>query len=60
MKRVLLFFTLISIIASSLIGNYTQAASTSKPDGDIYVQDLANILSKKQKKELIELGASRR
>jgi uncharacterized protein len=47
---------LISIIASSLIGNYTQAASTSKPDGDIYVQDLANILSKKQKKELIELG----
>ena len=56
MKRVLLFFTLTALFATSVLGNHAHAALVPAPVGDIYVQDFAHILTFNQKKKLIALG----
>ena len=39
-----------------MVRSHTYAESIPAPVGDIYVQDFANIITAKQKRELIDLG----
>ncbi|MBS4199397.1 TPM domain-containing protein [Bacillus sp. FJAT-49732] len=56
MKKVHLLFILFFCAATILTSNHSYAASVPEPAGNIYVQDFANILTSKQKNDLIKLG----
>lgn len=54
-KRILHSMTIFLFLLVSLIGSPVSAA-VPKPQGDIYVQDFANLLDDSEKQELIQLG----
>ena len=54
-KRILHSMAIFLFLLVSLIGSPVSAA-VPKPQGDIYVQDFANLLDDSEKQELIQLG----
>lgn len=56
MKRVLFSLLFLFPILLFAQGQQGFAANIPDPVGDIYVQDFANVLSEKEKQELVELG----
>jgi uncharacterized protein len=54
-KKLLLFIVVAVSLACSMVGGKVEA-QIPKPEGDIYVQDFAHVLSNDEKNELINLG----
>src|SRR6185437_16123782 len=56
MPSVKVIFSSLFFVIICLIGSEIHAAPIPAPVGEIYVQDFANVLTKEQKKELLDLG----
>ncbi|MDQ0177470.1 TPM domain-containing protein [Bacillus chungangensis] len=56
MRKSLLLFPLLFLLAVSFIAGKADAVEIPKPGVEIYVQDYAQVLSENEKQELIQLG----
>lgn len=56
MRKSLLLFPLLFLLAVSFIAGKADAVEIPKPGREIYVQDYAQVLSENEKQELIQLG----